>query len=798
MPRLPSLPAEARRPLLSGVCVLDFAVGISGGYCTKLLVDAGADVVKVEPTDGDGLRGWSAGGPGSDTPPGVLFAFLNTSKRSVVGRLDDPSVQRLLAGADLLVESGQLSDAQLATVRAEHSRLVVVSMSNFGRSGPWRDTPANEFILQALCGSVGSRGTAETGPMQVGGRLGEWVTGLYAATAGIAALRGAERHGAGDHVDVSSLESMCITMGGYYRALHADMGGTRPGPLPRTVEVPSVEATADGLVGFCTVTRQQFQDFLAMIQRADLMGDEDLATAIGRQRHRASFSTIVAEWTSRHDTAQIVELASLLRIPVSPIGDPEQIPAIDHFTERGIFVHPPGGKFVQPRSPFLVDGHAGTTFDAAPELGADRPEWLVSADRAVTVTSAATADSHRWLSDLKVIDLTTFWAGPSATLLFACTGADVIKIESVQRPDGIRFSSTQPTTTPNWWDWSPLFQSVNLNKQSVTLDLGSDPGRALLARLIEDADLVIENYSPRVLDNFGITWPWIQSINPRTTLVRMPAFGLSGPWRDRTGFAQTMEQASGLAWMTGPTGGRPIVPRGPCDPIAGVHAAFAALSALRDRDRTGRGSLVEVPMIESALNVAAEMTLEHSAHGIVLQRNGNRGPEAAPQGTYRCAGDDSWLALAVMTDDQWKALRQALGDPEWSQQPSLDGQSGRRAAHDLIDRHLSAWCRTRDLDSIVAELRGRGIPAAPVLDPIDVVDHPQLRFRGFIETFTHPILGRRQAMGLPFRAASNPGSWVERPAPLLGQHNGAILTKLVDADRLAALAELGVIGTSPV
>ena len=170
-------------------------------------------------------------------------------------------------------------------------------------------------------------------------------------------------------------------------------------------------------------------------------------------------------------------------------------------------------------------------------------------------------------------------------------------------------------------------------------------------------------------------------------MVRMPAFGLNGPWRDRTGFAQTMEQASGMAWMTGFAEGPPIIPRGACDPLAGMHATFALMAALEERDRSGQGHLLEVTMVEAALNVAAEVVIEHSAYGVSLARDGNRGPVSAPQGLYPCQGFEQWLALAVATDEQWAELRLVLGDPEWARDPELDDVAGRRIAHDLIDKH---------------------------------------------------------------------------------------------------------------
>ncbi len=263
------------------------------------------------------------------------------------------------------------------------------------------------------------------------------------------------------------------------------------------------------------------------------------------------------------------------------------------------------------------------------------------------------------LADIRVTDLTAFWAGPVATQLLGTLGADVIKLEGVRRPDGMRFSAGRPPDWDQWWEWGPVFLCSNNNKRSVSLELSTDAGRAVALELIAATDLVIENFSPRVMENFGLDWDAVAAANPRAIMIRMPAFGLDGPWRDRVGFAQTMEQATGMAWMTGHADGPPVIPRGVCDPIAGLHAVFAAIAALVIRDRDGAGMHVESTMVESALNVAAEMLVEYSRNGIEMRRQGNRGPGASPQGVYRCRDDDEWVALAALDDTARAALARA-------------------------------------------------------------------------------------------------------------------------------------------
>jgi crotonobetainyl-CoA:carnitine CoA-transferase CaiB-like acyl-CoA transferase len=281
----------------------------------------------------------------------------------------------------------------------------------------------------------------------------------------------------------------------------------------------------------------------------------------------------------------------------------------------------------------------------------------------------------------------------------------------------------------------------------------------------------------------------------------MPAFGLSGPWRDNSGFAQTMEQVSGLAWITGHPWDQPRIQRGPSDPNAGMHAAFALVAGLARRDATGRGSHFEVTMVEGALNAAAEIAIEWSAYGNLLERAGNRSPHVAPQGLYPCAGFDRWLAVSVATDEQWRGLRDALGDPDWAGDAVFDSYAGRRARHDELDERIGAWCAELDADDAAALLVAHGVPAAAPRDPRLTLGNPQLRDRGFHEEVDHPVVGRRLLPTMPFRFASLDESgtpWIRTPAPLLGEHNGEILGALgVGAEELAELERTGVIGNRP-
>jgi crotonobetainyl-CoA:carnitine CoA-transferase CaiB-like acyl-CoA transferase len=395
---------------------------------------------------------------------------------------------------------------------------------------------------------------------------------------------------------------------------------------------------------------------------------------------------------------------------------------------------------------------------------------------------------------VRVIDCTAWWAGPAATSVLASLGADVIKVESVTRPDLMRFTSMRPSTQDQWWEWGPVFHSVNTNKRGITLDLTRQEGRAVFEQLLSSADVLVENYTPRVMEQFGLGWDHLHVMNPELIMVRMPAFGLDGPWRDRTGFAQTMECLTGMAWLTGFADGPPVLVRGACDPLAGMHAVFATLLAIIERDRSGGGRLVETVMVEAALNAAAEQVVEYGATGTILHRDGNRGPVAAPQGVYRCAGDDRWVALAVATDGQWRTLRLLLGQPAWSTDPSLDHAVGRRRAHDLIDHELGAWAIGQDAEGVSSRLRSEGIPCEVVTPPRDIVANPNLQARSLFELVHHPVTGEHQIPVLPLRF-SRVGRWIRSPAPTLGQHNNEIFGDLgLQPSDIEQLRCTGIVG----
>jgi len=788
---------------LDGFVVVDLSVGIAGAYCTKLLADGGAEVVKVEPPQGDPLRGWSASGAAVDpVTGGPLFAYLAGGKRGVVVDPADPDpVRDLLAGADAVVWSRGSAVAEAfppQRIHRDHPRLTVTAITPFGLDGPWADRAATEFTLQAWSGGIVGlgRGTPDRAPVQVGGQVGEYLAGAYAAAFTLA------YRGHGELLDLSVLEA-CILGLTYYPVTYHRMLG-RPWRDARRLTVPGIARARDGLVDLGCGTAQQWFDLCAMTGHPEWI-DEDSPLSITEQANRHAEELYA--WVADHTVDEIRELATAFRIPNAPVANGANLDELDHFTARGSIVDNPHG-FRQPGPPYRLSGAPLRPPAPAPRLGRPLPPRNGVPGRDPGGDSAGNAVPRQGgglpLAGLRVIDLTTFWAGPSCTHLLAMLGAEVIHVESTRRPDGTRLIAGIPVTEAQWWERSPIFSGLNTNKLGLTLDLQQPRGREVLERLIATADVVAENFTPRVLDQLGLDYPTVRRIKPDAIMLRMPGFGLDGPWRDNPAFAYVIEAAAGISWLTGYPDRNPYEPYSIGDPNAGIHALVGLLLALEHRRRTGEGMLVEAAMVDAALSITAEQLVEYTAHGALLGRSGNRGPAAAPQNLYRTneidefGRRDCWVAIAVADDAQWAALRRALGDPAWAADPAYDTAAGRRAAHDTIDARLADWCARRSGEEIVATLWPAGVPVARVMQPHRQIELEQLCHRGFFETVGHPVNPPVPHSTVPVRPAGGPPRFHRRPAPLLGEHNHEVLAELGFTDaEITELEAQGVIGNAP-
>ena len=776
---------------LNGLRVLEMGSRTTAPYIGKLFTDAGADVLKLESSEGDPFRTWSASGAAiPDGEDAAWWQFLNAGKRSVTIDLETEEGKRrfnnLVAETDLILDDHIPQEAQrlgitFQDIQTISSSTVLASLTHFGTTGPWANRPANDFILQALTGATENRGIPDEEPAACGGELGDFVAAALSAPAILAITLASKTTGEGAHIDVSQYESMMLAFQTYRPIFDHFAPDFRP---TRQIEIPSVEPAKDGWVGFCTITGQQWQDFCSMIGADDWIGNDDLTNFHTRMERREEVWPRIWAFTKERTVQELVDLASAFRIPVGPIGTGDKIASFDHFAERNVFVENPHG-FTQPRPPYQFEQSNLAPLRKAPPLGKHdaynpRPGNVPAFGK----------NNDQPLAGVKVVDLSAFWAGPVATNLLRVLGADLIKIESHIRLDGMRWASGLPIPMEDkLWEWSPVYHGANAGKRVINLDLSTQQGKDIALQLIADADVIIENYSPRVTESWGFTWENIHALNDQAIFVRVPAYGTDGPWRDRVGFAMNMEQVSGLANRTGHPDGPPFVPRGPVDSIAGMHAVFATILALTERTRIGKGQLVELPLIEGALQAAAEQVVEHSAYGTVLNRQGNKAPNASPQGLYKTSGDDAWLAISIQNNQQWKALTEQIN-------PDLANYD-REKDTEKIDEIIRAWAQTQDAETAAESLWNAAIPVAPCMHFNDSGKTTQHQNRNFLQTYEHPITGHTPYLSYPFRL-NGTHLPLGGPAPILGEHTNEILTQLgYTQEQLEELESNGVIGDWP-
>ena len=411
------------------------------------------------------------------------------------------------------------------------------------------------------------------------------------------------------------------------------------------------------------------------------------------------------------------------------------------------------------------------------------------------------------LAHIRAVVLTQAWAGTLATQLLGDFGADVIQIEALRRPDTWRggygpddltgvYPGDEPGERP--YNRCARFNSVNRNKRALTLDLGSEDGRRLFLELVRQADVVAENFASRVMGNFNLDYDALQQVKPDVIMIAMPAYGRSGPYAPYGGIGGTAEPMSGISMLQGEAGGPPLnsgimYP----DPVAGMMGCAAILIALHHRQRTGEGQFIDLALQEPSICMIGEQVLEAAQTGKQPQRWGNRDRWQAPHGTYRCAGNDRWVSIAVRSQDEWERLGAIVEQP-WTSQARFATPEGRREHAEALDAQLAAWTQTQEADDVMARLQAAGIPAATVFTPWTVTQNPQLQARDFFVTLDHPDAGRHRYAGIPWKMSRTPGR-VRMPPPGLGQHSEAILQDDLglSPDAVADLVARGVTGHNP-
>jgi crotonobetainyl-CoA:carnitine CoA-transferase CaiB-like acyl-CoA transferase len=371
------------------------------------------------------------------------------------------------------------------------------------------------------------------------------------------------------------------------------------------------------------------------------------------------------------------------------------------------------------------------------------------------------------LQGLRILDMTQIAAGPYATLLLGFMGAEVIKVESCTRMD-INRGLARPTPetlrmypqgVPGERPWNRTAHHIhrNVNKQSLTLDLGSVAGKELFLKLVGTCDALFENYRASVLDRLGLGYDVLSRVNPQLIYVKISSQGATGPERDYGSLGSTLEQTAGLASITGYGDGRPLMTNETYpDPVVGILAVGALLAALRRRRQAGTGTFIDLSQREVAVTLLGEGVVDVSLSGRVAAPIGNVHPLMAPHGVYPCRGEDMWVAVAVGSDDEWHGLCEAIGRPELAADAGFATVSMRQRNRAALDEILSAWTRQRDHYDVMHLLQARGVPAGAVLKGGEVIADPHLEARQFWDTVDHPEVGTYRQATTPWKLSQYP------------------------------------------
>ena len=404
------------------------------------------------------------------------------------------------------------------------------------------------------------------------------------------------------------------------------------------------------------------------------------------------------------------------------------------------------------------------------------------------------------LAGVRVVDLTQVFAGPTCTRILADLGAEVLRFESPNRLDVTRsLITTDNDGLDHHWLRSSYFTIRNVNKREMVLDLAKEEARDIFRTLVADADVVAESFTPRVMENFGLGFDALTKIKPDLIMISLSGYGQFGPMRDFAGYGMGLEPASGISSITGYPGGPPIRSGlSFTDPYSGFVGAGAVLTALHYRRRTGNGQYIDLSEQEAAIPVMGAALLEYQWNNRLTERNGNRSSHAAPQGCYRCLGDDRWCVISCTDDAEFQRMAGAMGHPEWADDPRFATLLERLQNQDELDRLITAWTSGREHYEVMHLLQAARVKSAPVLDGKQILFDPQFRERDQFDIVDQPPLGRRPVqrnVAAKFRRFEPKA---RRPAPLLGEHNEEVLREIGYSDeQIAKLKEDAVIADKP-
>ena len=793
---------------LQGIRVLDLA-NRSAAFAGRILADLGAEVIMVEPPGGGSIRGE---GPFLGDAPGLehgyAHQYLNANKRSVILDIEQDKTRflALVATADVLIDTeapGRLDDLGLDhdTLRGVSPGLIQISVTPFGLDGAWRDRTANDLVAGATGGLIWLSGEPRSVPVQGGANPSYTMASLAAASAATIALTARNRSARngdapktdnsplGAHIDISLQEA--TAMAAMQTATPSQW--TWHGRIPRRPGLSNALRCADGGHVGLLVRPDRFDSFLAWCDRVGIdhsmtMDDWEwsLLSAPRKDNPVAAATLALAAALGRDDFAAGALEADLVCLPVLGFDDlesheqyvvNEQFLTVDHEAlgcELG---------FV--RSP--VDAMAdGITIGPAPTLGQHQDlltDLAPISEQITALPASARHDSNpaTALAGIRVVDLGWVLAAPIGTRILASFGAEVIRVESANKPDSMR-SQLGPDGKPDP-DLGGLFNTVNAGKKGLAVDLTQPRGLDLLKELIATADVVVNNFRPGAMERMGLGFDVLQSLKDDIVSLNLPGAHRKGPWAVRSSMGNILMAASGFNMLTGFDGERPRGMGIAYPDFTSPHLLTATiLAALQQRDLTGAGQELHLTQLSGMVSLLGVEWMAYAATGEQPARRANRDPNFCPHGIYPATGsehsDDEWVAIAVTGDDQWQALCELMQRPDLAIDARFGSHELRKANEPSVDEVVTAWTKDLDKWECAAACQAAGIAAGPVEHLADTYERdPQLRDH-------YQIVHQPSAPSVEIPIDREPARWrgVDHRllrAPGMGEHNEQVVRQLL-------------------
>ncbi len=778
---------------LDGLLVVDLSVGLGGAYCAKLLGDLGARVIMVEPPDGSPLRQWGA----RDRAWGGPWAHLSGGKESVAPPDHDAAralLQGLSRAADVLILD-ERSPWRLALPSTLPERVIQIDLSPWGSDGPYAGWRGSDIATWAMGGYMFFTGDPDGSPLMIPGGQSELHAGVHAAISALTAVRERRRSGHGQTVEVSALESNL--------SAHAWLISSWIATGSPMNRVPNdFTKTKDGWALFMRAVPNP--NIFLLIDQPERMETVEITNIDDWRQQLGQLYEDVEAWAQDYDAVDVATKAQELRIACTPVLDARGLANNIQLATRGWWEYGDDAEWDDIRFPgpaYLLSATPAERRGATPSLGEHTaPVTEEFAATPVPRPPSAMPTTDLPLDGLKVVELTGNWAGPIVGRHLGDLGADVVKLEWAARPATRALFMPGPTQDPQKYpyDRAMYFNLLNRNKRDLVVDLSADEGKQIFLELMREADVFVENNSARVMPNLGLDYETVRQENPRLIYVSMSGFGATGPWRDWSAYGSNIEASSGLASVTGYHADQ--VRRTPlfyADPVSGNHATVAILAALEHRDRTGEGQYIDVSLNEAGAAYFFEALMEYQTTREIRRPHGNRDRRFAPQGAYRAAGEDAWIALSVQSDEDWTALCRAIGRDDLLSDPALSTLEGRAARHDELDAAIEAWTSEREQYEAAWELQRAGISAAPILANWQVLHDPHIHAREFYQWVPHSVVGVYPYPSWPWRFSRTKPS-IRRAAPRFAEHNHEVLSKLgYDDEQIAELYALEITSDAP-